>query len=253
MAAINAGIYGLAYWSFSDEPDDAKAKAFLHWGMMRWMTNGATVRAPYYAYGLLTKFLHGPAEVHQVESSEALVRAAAVRNENTGAWSVAVINRGRQSMPVSIALASDPAKPFRKYVYEVANVPVTEDGDLQEPVAKLAAQAGILADTLAAESLVVYTTAYEDRAPAPVRNLTISSGRLEAKTLKWEAGPDACYFRIYQNGLRIGSTIANEFVDLGPTRMAPGDYKVVAVDGSGNAGAPERVPSGNVPKGNKPK
>jgi hypothetical protein len=244
MAAINAGIYGVSYWSFSDEPDDPVAHISRRWGVMRWMTDGATTRSPYYAYGLLTKFFHGPAEVYRVESTDPLVRAAAVRNETTGTWSIAMINRNRQSTAVSIALAKDPGKPFRKYVYDTAHVPVTDDGDLQEPAGNLAANSLRLADTLPPESLVVYTTAYLDRPPAPVRGLQLSGIKnRDWKRLHWEAETDSnlCYYRIYQNNVRIGSTTINEFVDAGPRHNEPGDYTVVAVDSSGNASQPQRA------------
>ena len=35
------------------------------------------------------------------------------------------------------------------------------------------------------------------------------------KTLHWEAGtdPSLCYYRIYLNNVRIGSTTTNEYVD----------------------------------------
>ena len=167
VAAINGGIYGLSYWTFCDEPDDPKSRVGHRWGLLRWMTEGPTVRAPYYAYGLLTKFFHGPAAVHQVESGDPLVRVAAVQNETTGTWSIAIINRNQQSTAVSIALPEDPGKPFRKYIYDPAHVPVTGDGDLQEPAGKVAASSGKLADTLPPQSLVVYTTAYQDQPPAP--------------------------------------------------------------------------------------
>jgi hypothetical protein len=248
VAAINGGIYGIAYWTFSDEPDDPKAnvKAGINrrWGLFRWMTQGATTRTPYYAYGLLTKFFRGPAAVHQVETGDPLLRAAAVRNETTGTWSIAIINRRRESTAVSIALAQDPGKPFRKYVYDPAHVPATDDGDLQEPAGRVAASGLSLADTLPPESLVVYTTAYQDQPPAPVRGLQVSPiPSRDWKRLHWESAtdPGLCYYRIYQNQVRIGSTTINEFVDAGPRRNEPGDYTVVAVDQSGNASQPQRA------------
>lgn len=247
MAAMNGGIYGISYWTFCDEPDDPRTGIGHRWGLFRWMTEGATTRKPYYAYGLLTKFFHGPAAVHHVQSDDPLVRVTAVRNETTGTWSIAIINRNRQSTPVSIALVKDPGKPFRKYIYEPAHVPVTEDGDLQEPAGKVAANGLSLADTLPPESLVVYTTAYEERTPPPVRNLQVSpvKGR-DWKQIHWQSGaePGLCYYRVYHNRTRIGSTIGNEFVDAGPTRNEPGDYTVTAVDRSGNAGQPQHVAGG---------
>jgi catechol 2,3-dioxygenase-like lactoylglutathione lyase family enzyme len=238
LAAMNGGIYAMSYWTFCDEPDDPRIRLHRRWGLFRWMTDGASVRAPYYAYGLLTKFFHGPAEVHQVDSGNPLIRVAAVRHEATGAWSIAVVSRARESTAISIALPANPAKPFRKYVYDTAHVPVTDDGDLQEPAAKLNA----IADTIPPQSLVVYTTAYEDRQPAPVRGLQASPiPSRDWIRLHWEPAADSsiCYYRVYQNNVRIGSTTANEFVDGGPRRNEPGPYTVVAVDRWGNAAAPQ--------------
>ena len=249
MAAINGGIYGLAYWTFCDEPDDPHAKikglqVSRRWGMFRWMTNGATPRAPYYAYGLLTKFFHGPAAVHRVESGDPLVRVAAVQNETTGTWSIALSNRNKYKTAISLSLAGDPGKPFRKYVYDPAHVPATDDGDLQEPAGKVAASSLHIADTLPAESLVVYTTAYQDRPPESVCGLQLSTIKGQtAKRLRWDASasPGVCYYRIYQDNVRIGSTTAHEFVDARPNRSGSGDYTVIAVDQSGNASRPQHT------------
>jgi hypothetical protein len=243
IAAINSGIYAMSYWTFCDEPDDPKARAGHRWGLFRWMTEGSSTRAPYYAYGLLTKFFHGPASVHLVQSADPLLRAAAVRNETTGTWSIAVINRNQQSTPVSIALTEDPARPFRKYVYDPAHVPVTDDGDLQEPAGKLPASNHTLSDTVPPQSLVVYTTAYQDQPPPPVRNFQVIPIKArDWKTLHWDPAtdPGLCYYRIYANDVRIGSTTINEFVDAGPPRKGPVEYRVVAVDQSGNASQPSR-------------
>ncbi len=250
LGAINAGIYAMGYWTFTDYPDQGGPGGINQWGLFKWMTNGAVTRAPYYAYGLLTKFFRGPARVYQTDTTNALLRIAAVENEQTGAWSIAIINRETRSVPVSITLVKDPGKPFRKYVYDTARVPVTEDGDLQEPSGKLAARKGRLADTVQPQSLTVYTTAYDDEAPAAVRGLQISdvrqakvSAASDASVLRWQANTekDICYYRVYHDEIRLGSTITTEFIDAGPTRRGRGDYTVIAVDQSGNAGPPQRI------------
>jgi len=248
LAAINGGVYAMGYWTFTDYPDENAARSVNHWGLFKWMTNEAETRAPYYAYGLLTKFFRGPATVYRVQTDDGLLRAAAVRNEDSQAWSIAVINREPRSVPISIALAEDSGRAFRKYVYDTAHVPVTEDGDLQEPSGKLAAANGKLTDTVAPMSLTVYTTAYHDEPPAPVRGLRVvppgeGGGSRDATALQWEANTekDLCYYRIYQDNVRIGSTIKAEYVDAGPTRHRPGDYTVIAVNQSGNASQPQRV------------
>jgi hypothetical protein len=255
MAAINAGVYGIAYWTFSDEPEDTKAHLNRHWGLFKWMTAGAVPRTPYYAYGLLTKFFRGPASVHEVESGDPLVRVSAIENEASGGWSIAVVNRNSQVAALSISLSKEPAKAFRKYVFDPAHVPVTDDGDLQEPAARLHATNRQLADAVPPQSLVIYTTAYQEGPPAPVRQLEVGPDRVDWKRLRWQpsTGPDVIYYRIYQNSVRIGSTTTNEFIDGGPRRNEPGDYTVVVVDQWGNASTPQRAvsvrPAQSQPKG----
>jgi hypothetical protein len=246
LAAINAGVYALSYWTFTDYPDEKGATSINQWGVFKWLTNGAAPRAPYYSYGLLTKFFRGPATVHQVNTPEAKLRVAAIRHDEDKTWSIAVINRATREAPVKLMLpgASQPAV-FRKYVYDPKHVPVTVDGDLQEPAAKIPLRDGVLADVVEAGCLAVYTTAYDDTPPAAVRGLEatrlrdtrIPGGAVEATRLRWTPNtePDLCYYRVYHHGVRIGSTAASEFIDSGPGHDRPGGYSVVAVDRSGNA------------------
>jgi hypothetical protein len=242
MAAVNAGVYAMGYWTFTDYPD-RPGHAINQWGLFKSMSAGAVTRAPYYCYGLLTKFFRGPARVYRVTSGEAKVHAAAVERDSDKAWSIAVINRETHPVAVTVALAIDPGKPFRKYLYDTAHVPVTEDGDLQEPSGKLAARDRELNDTVPANSMALYTTAYDDDPPAPVRGLEVkavdaSFSPRDAKRLTWKANtePDLCYYRIYHNNVRVGSTVSTEYIVAGPERWRSGPYTVVAVDTSGNAG-----------------
>ncbi len=249
LAAINAGVYAMGYWTFMDYPDRMLENGINKWGVFKWLTNGAEVRAPYYAYGLLTKFFRGPATVFQVEGQDDLLRVAAVQHGADKTWSLAVLNRHPQAIPVTVRFEGlrEPAA-FRKYVYDPRRIPVMEDGDLQEPEGKVQSQDGRLRDTVEGGTLAVYTTAYDDVAPAPVKGLELTATRdtrlsgdtSEANRLKWTASPepDICYYRIYHNGIRIGSTVETEFLDTGPTRPQRGPYSVVAVDRSGNASNP---------------
>lgn len=245
LAAVNSGAYAMGYWTFTDYPD-RPGQGINQWGLFKSMAAGAVTRAPYYCYGLLTKFFRGPAKVYKVTSPAPKVHAAAVRRNSDGAWSVAVINRETHPMAVSIALAGDPGKDFRKYVYDTAHVPVTDDGDLQEPSGRLAVKDGELNDTVPADSMVLYTTAYDDVPPAPVQGLEVQPAPRtqgmpgDAKRIAWKANTesDLCYYRIYHNNVRVGSTVATEFMIAGPERWRSGPYTVVAVDSSGNASRP---------------
>ena len=246
IAAINAGVYGMGYWTFMDYPDEKGSESINHWGAFKWMTNDAVTRTPYYSYGLLTKFFRGPATVFEVTAGNENLRVAAVQHEDDKAWSVAVVNRDTHDVPLTISLAgSNSSRAFRKYVYDTRHIPVTEDGDLQGPEGKVALYRGKLSDTVRGSSLTVYTTAYDDEPPAPVTGMEVSriyDTRLpgwpaEANLVKWNPSTDRdfCYYRVYHNGVRIGSTTTNEFIDAGPTVRSQSGYSIVVVDQSGNA------------------
>lgn len=270
MAAINAGVYAMGYWTFADIPADRGGQHGVgQYGLFQWMYAAAEPRAPYYSYSLMTKFFRGPATVHQVEVTDAKVRVTAIQNEETKSWSIAVVNREAHAVPISVALPDRPDKAFRKYVYDPAHVPVTEDGDLQDPAGKVTLRNGRLTDKVAPLSLAVYTTAYTDEAPAAVRNLRVvqpepGARQREGTMLRWDPSPekDVIYYRILHTSKpsdgslgsatrrpptqsshneRIGSSIKQEFFDGGPTRFIPGEYTVIAVNQSGNASEPSRV------------
>jgi hypothetical protein len=103
-----------------------------------------------------------------------------------------------------------------------------------------------MSDTVPANSMVVYTTAYDEDPPAPVQGFEVrpvdkSEGLpSDARRLVWRPNTesDLCYYRIYHNNVRIGSTVATEFVVAGPDLWRSGPYSVVAVDTSGNASRP---------------
>lgn len=240
LAAINAGAYAMGYWTFTDYPD-RPGQGINQWGLFKSMAAGAVTRAPYYCYGLLTKYFRGPATVYKV-SAQGKLRAAAVHREFDNAFSIAVVSRETHPAAVAIALPANPGKAFRRYVYDTAHVPVTEDGDLQAPSGKVEAQDNELNDTVPANSMVVYTTAYDEDAPAAVQGLEVRAitredGRpTDAKRLTWKANTerDFCYYRVYHSNVRIGSTVATEYVVAGPDRWRSGPYRVTAVDTSGN-------------------
>ncbi len=241
MAAVNSGAYAMGYWTFTDYPD-RPGQGINQWGLFKSMAAGAVTRAPYYCYGLLTKFFRGPARVYRVTTDAGKVHAAAIQRDSDRAWTIAVINRETHPVPVMMTLATSPGKPFRKYLYDTARVPVTEDGDLQEPSGKLEASNRELNDTVPANSMALYTAAYDDDPPAPVQDLEVTAVDKsfvprDAKRLTWKANtePDFCYYRVYHNNVRVGSTVSTEYIVAGPERWRSGPYTVVAVDTSGNA------------------
>ena len=247
LAALNAGVYALAYWTFADFPDDYHPKYANKWGVFKWSGADHTTRPHYYAYGLLTKFFRGPATVYAVTTSDPLLRAAALQHHGTETWSVAVVNRRSSEAAVEVALEGAPVKAaFRKYVYDPQRPPSHPYGDLQPPAGQVAMRDGRFSDRVAAGTLAVYTTACDERPPAPVKGLTVAVTGDGAAQLEWDANsePDLCYYRVYRSrssGFRpgpetqIGSTIGAKFRDQPPEKTLRYHYRVLAVDQSGNA------------------
>jgi len=159
IAGLNAGICALGSWTFTDYPDSYSPTYVNRWGSFEW-EGECRPRAHYYAYGLLSRFFRGPARAFAVESDNPLVRAAALKHEADGAWSVAVVNRSPKDEALSVRLeGEDYTARFRKYVYDPADVPRALEGRLQAPAAEAEMAGGCLRDSVGAGSLTVYTTA----------------------------------------------------------------------------------------------
>ncbi|KPK66103.1 MAG: hypothetical protein AMK73_01035 [Planctomycetes bacterium SM23_32] len=249
LAALNGGVRALANWTFTDYPDSYRPDYVNRWGAFRWEGDHAT-RAHYYAYGLLTRFFRGPATAFAVHTAEPLVRGAAVRHHDAPSGSVALVNRCAEDVPISLAISGERLDArFRKYVYDPADVPQHPFGDLQQPSGVVPMSDGRLADVLGAGTLAVYTTACSEDRPAPVEGLEVKEGGEGRRLLQWQACPsaDLCYYRAYRGptldfvpgvATQIGSTTATRLLDRGWRSAGPCCYKVLAVNRSGNAGAP---------------
>ncbi len=246
IAALNAGVYALGNWTFTDYPDEYRDDYVNKWGTFRWIGSDYSTRAHYYAYGLLTRFFRGPATVFAVGSGDPLVRAAAVRHHDAGTWSVVLLSRRDDDVRIDLAVDHGaPEAPLRKYVYDPEDVPFHPFGDLQQPEGKLALVDGRLSDELAAGTLVVYTTAYDERRPSAVRRLKVEARAEGGNYLTWRPNPEPglCYYRIHGSAVpgfapsvhnQVGTTVATDFTDREPAGACR--YKVVAVDRSGNSG-----------------
>ncbi len=250
LSMINCGIYACGYWTFSDFPFNTNSHRDNKWGLYRWEIDNYTTKPSYYCIGLLSKFFRGPAEAYEVTSSDSLVRIAAVKNLETGSVSIAVVNRN--DMPVNFTLkvkTSDESKTFRKYLYDPANVPFNYFGDLQPYTKTLSFSKGFPSDTIPAQSMVVYTTAYDNDPPAGVSGLKWEIGKMEDRdraVLTWEPNKekDLCYYRVYRSEKpdveispvrQIASTISNQYIDISVHDMPKYYYRVIAVDQSGNS------------------
>jgi hypothetical protein len=244
---MNGGVRAMGYWTFMDYPESER-NFINHWGLFQWMKNDASVRAPYYAYGLMTKFFHGPARVYEAAATDPRLRAGVAQHRQSGRWSVAVINRADSALPLVAQLPEAAGNAvLRKYVYDVRAVPQTEDGDLQEPSGTVGLKAGRFADQVQGLSLTVYTGLYDDEAPAAIEGLRAERVRyapggqqaMDAQRLTWKpsSSDDVIYYRIYYDGQRIASTVSAEYTDGDVRRPTGHRYAVVAVDASGNRSA----------------
>lgn len=236
IAAINAGVYAMGNWTYADFPDDYHPHYINKWGTFRWSGNDFSTRPHYYAYGLMTKYFRGPATVFEVICNDPRLRVCALRNNVTGSYSVAAINRNTRDVRLALTVTGEPLnQKLRKYVYDPQHPPVNPFGDLQGPVGTVEMKNGRLNDVLTVGTLTVYTTAYEEKPPAPVMNVRVQTNDAGQAVVTWEAPPepDIAYYRVYAGETQIASTIATEYVDKEGGKRK--QYRVIAVDDSGNA------------------
>jgi len=139
---------------------------------------------------------------------------------------------------------------FRKYIYDPKDPPFNYFGDLQQHAKTVEVINHQFSDTLGAFVVTVYTTRYDDVAPAAVSNLSVEAAEIENRdrnVLNWDENQegDLCYYRIYRSPdedfipspeLELATTIRTKYIDRTVHNLPQYYYKVIAVDQSGNAG-----------------
>jgi len=223
LAAINAGVFAMVIWTYSDYPDpytchyaerDPYAKKWAmcepfisetqdvkynKYGLIKWEDDGDySVREAYWCLGLISKYCKRNAKVLDVENDDTLVRIAALINRN-GSISIAVVNRHTEPTPIKIQLNLkhvEKQQNLRVYEYDSRNVCVNEFGDLQEFSATLPIKDGNVEYTLLPESLTVLTTDYKTRE----KEIFAQKVTLKGNVLNWEPvnDPEHCYYRVYR-------------------------------------------------------
>lgn len=234
LAAMNAGVYAMALWTFTDLPNPEGMSYRLNkWGLTRWDGEDYSPRDWLYAYGLLVKYLKKNGKPFTVDTDDFLLRCGGVVNDN-GSFSAAIVNRHAEQTDITVTLEGlCPHQAARVYIYDSANVPRNAFGDLQAPSFMAEAVDGAFTLTIPANSIVVLTTDYVDRTPAPVLNV-----RKEDGVLLWDASEEAVYYRVYRGETPdFAADITNQIASTIDTKLSvleDGYYQVKAVDCYGN-------------------
>ena len=251
FAAINAGMFALAYWSYTDYPDPyscaysnnggyaekwGRAERFISgttdvkynkWGLLRWDENGDhTARAPYWCLAWICKLFKKNAKVLALASDDDLLRMSGVRTRE-GCTTVGIVNRHTNPTDITLDAALFDGKPVRVYEYDPQNVPFNRFADLQAPSATLDTHGETVTYTMPPESVIFITSDYiEKNEPVEAENV-----RREDGFLLWDAvnDPNHCYYRVYLDGEQIASTVATSL-----PAESDGTYRVLSVDISGN-------------------
>ena len=168
-----------------------------------------------------------------MDTDDFLLRCGGVVNDN-GSFSAAIVNRHAEQTDITVALEGlCPHQAARVYIYDSANVPRNAFGDLQAPSFMAEAADGAFTLTIPANSIVVLTTDYVDRTPAPVLNV-----RKEDGVLLWDASEEAVYYRVYRGETPdFAADITNQIASTIDTKLSvleDGYYQVKAVDCYGN-------------------
>lgn len=258
FSAINAGIFALAFWSYTDYPDpyscayserDGYAKKwgevekfvswttdskYNKWGMFRWEDDGDHSAKPhYYCLAPLVKLFKRNAKVLDVRTDDPLLRCCAILNRDRSV-SIGVVNRHTEAVDIALDTALF-NKAVRVIEYDSHAVPENPFADIQDACCVLSPDAA--AYTLKPESVTFFTTDYITKDAAVFAQLE----ETEETVLRWKAvdDPAHCYYRVYAGDTpdfapcpqnQIASTVDTEL----PITDASRFYKVLSVDTSGN-------------------
>lgn len=238
LAAINAGVYSCALWTFTDYPNP-KGTDFRYnkWGLTKWDGDDYSPRDWLYCYGLIAKYFNKDSKPLTIETEDYYLRCGGVSNDD-GSFSIAIVNRHEEATEIELSLEAFSAnKPMRKYVYDSANVPRNAFGDMQNYEELISIEQGKTTVCVPANSVTLFTTDYIDRVTEEVTGVNVTDGEIT-----WNASTDEyfCYYRVYAGDSenfepayenQIASTIAQRYKDENGKGKF---YKVKAVDHFGN-------------------
>lgn len=238
VAAINAGISAVCYWTFADFPDTWRPDAVNKWGTFRWTGRDHSPRPHYDPTGQLTRFFRGPADPATVTADDPLIRAAAVRHRDGDTWSLVIVSRHDDRREVRIDLPPDaPGRGVRVCRYAAGNPRIHPFGDLSAPADLPVARNGPLRVELEPASVTVLTTVGSDTGPPPAPARVQIAPGAQGSTLTWEPVGSAIYYRVHAAGGagQLASTTATAW-PIAPD--APARLAVSAVDVNGRCSRP---------------
>ncbi|WMJ22082.1 hypothetical protein RBG61_08720 [Paludicola sp. MB14-C6] len=238
LAAINAGVYACALWTFTDYPNP-KGTDFRYnkWGLTKWDGDDYSPRDWLYCYGLIAKYFNKDSKPLTIETEDYYLRCGGVSNDD-GSFSIAIVNRHEESTDITVSLkALSTNQPMRKYVYDSANVPRNKFGDMQSYTELISVTEDTACIQVPANSVTLLTTDYINRTPCTVEDVSEDNGMI-----RWSKSTDPyfCYYRIYKGDSQnfvpsydnqIASTIVESYRD---ESGVAGFYKVKVVDRFGN-------------------
>ncbi|MBR4060604.1 MAG: hypothetical protein IKK03_12280 [Lachnospiraceae bacterium] len=258
FAAINAGVFAMAYWSYTDYPDpymcsyaekDEYAKKwgecekfisgttgvkYNRWGLLKWTDEGDySAKDVYWCVAPIVKYFKSNSRVLNIKIEDSLLRSCGVISRN-GNVTIGIVNRHKDS--VKIKLDSNLFnKDIRVIEYDTNNVPRNKFGDIQMCSCQL--EPNNPTYELKPSSMTIFTTDYLTKE----KSVYADGIRFEGNRLKWNAvdEPEHCYYRVFADensdfqptiDNQIASTVAEEI----PIKTKELFYKVLSVDNSGN-------------------
>lgn len=257
FAAINAGVFALAMWTFSDYPDPyscahgergygkkwSQVEKFISatasfkynkWGLTRWEDDGDySARDFYWCLGPVVKLFKRNSKVLSLSCDDPLLRLCGIMNKDFSV-TVGVVNRHREPVAVNLTSQGLFGKPIRVYEYDANHVPRNKFCDLQ-PYSRIIQPGEEF--VLAPDSVTLFTTDYLER-PHSVSAAGVTVGE---EQLTWQeiADDTHCYYRVFASSQpdfvpgpdnQIASTVATNL----PIADRGLHYKVLSVDRSGN-------------------
>lgn len=260
FAAINVGVYALAYWSYVDHPDPyscaystgedeyarkwGEAERFFSttadtkynkWGFLKWDDENSDYgpRAHYWCISLLAKFFKRNSKVLDIDCDDKNIRTCGIMNRDKSV-SIGIVNRNKED--ITISLSTDFfQKDIRVYEYDPNNVPYNKFADMQDYKAVLSKDNATY--TLKGESVTYFTTDYTEK----TKSVYAENVQFEDGVLSWDEAEDKnhCYYRVFtadekdfapSQENQIASTVGTSL----PVTEVKKYVKVISVDKSGN-------------------